>query len=159
MIRTNFELVKEMHKEFGNEDPSTPDLTLDSVKAEKRAKLIFEECKEALAELGFDIGIFYDGQPLEKAPGKMSVGLAPKLSLDFDPKKLAKELADVNVVVYGTAAAFGIDADVSFREVNRSNMSKIGPAGEIETNEWGKVMKGSWYKPADMTVIFKDVSF
>ena len=39
---------------------------------------------------------------------------------------IAKELADLLYVVYGTAVSYGIDMAPVFREVHRSNMSKVG---------------------------------
>lgn len=51
---------------------------------------------------------------------------------------IAKELADLLYVVYGTAVSYGIDMDPVFREVHRSNMSKIGGY---------KREDGKWVKP------------
>jgi len=63
---------------------------------------------------------------------------------------LAKELADLLYVVYGTAAAYGIPIDDVYREVHRSNMSKLGPDGKPIYREDGKVLKGPNYTPADI---------
>ncbi|OQW66323.1 MAG: hypothetical protein BVN29_07640, partial [Nitrospira sp. ST-bin5] len=38
---------------------------------------------------------------------------------------LAKEMADLLYVVYGTAVSYGIDMEPVFREVHRSNLSKV----------------------------------
>ena len=43
-----------------------------------------------------------------------------------DVEAVAKELADVLYVVYGTAVSCGIDMTPVFQEVHRSNMSKVG---------------------------------
>ena len=51
---------------------------------------------------------------------------------------IAKELADLLYVVYGTAVSYGIDMEPVFREVHRSNMSKIGGY---------KREDGKWVKP------------
>lgn len=40
--------------------------------------------------------------------------------------EVAKELADLLYVTYGTASVCGIDIEPIFKEVHRSNMSKIG---------------------------------
>jgi predicted HAD superfamily Cof-like phosphohydrolase len=53
---------------------------------------------------------------------------------------LAKELADLLYVVYGTAVSCGIDLDPVFREVHRSNMSKVNGH---------KRSDGKWVKPPD----------
>ena len=52
---------------------------------------------------------------------------------------IAKELADLLYVVYGTAASYGIDMEPVFREVHRSNMSKVGGHKRAD---------GKWVKPA-----------
>jgi predicted HAD superfamily Cof-like phosphohydrolase len=55
-----------------------------------------------------------------------------------DLAAVAKELADLLYVVYGTAVSYGIDMEPVFREVHRSNMSKIGGY---------KREDGKWVKP------------
>ena len=59
---------------------------------------------------------------------------------------LAKEMADLLYVVYGTAVSYGIDMDPVFREVHRSNLSKIGGY----KREDGKWVKPPTYSPADI---------
>ena len=51
---------------------------------------------------------------------------------------IAKELADLLYVIYGTAVSCGIDMDLVFREVHRSNLSKVGGY---------KRGDGKWVKP------------
>jgi len=59
---------------------------------------------------------------------------------------LAKEMADLLYVVYGTAVSYGIDMEPVFREVHRSNLSKVGGY----KREDGKWVKPSTYSPADI---------
>jgi predicted HAD superfamily Cof-like phosphohydrolase len=61
-----------------------------------------------------------------------------------DLAAIAKELADLLYVVYGTAVSYGIDMGPVFREVHRSNMSKIGGY----KREDGKWVKPPTYSPA-----------
>ena len=56
-----------------------------------------------------------------------------------DLPAIAKELADLLYVVYGTAVSYGIDMEPVFREVHRSNMSKVGGHKRAD---------GKWVKPA-----------
>jgi len=56
-----------------------------------------------------------------------------------DLSSIAKEMADLLYVVYGTAVSYGIDMAPVFREVHRSNMSKVGGY---------KREDGKWVKPA-----------
>jgi predicted HAD superfamily Cof-like phosphohydrolase len=57
-----------------------------------------------------------------------------------DVEAVAKELADLLYVVYGTAVSCGIDMAPVFREVHRSNMSKVGGHKRAD---------GKWIKPPD----------
>ena len=57
---------------------------------------------------------------------------------------IAKELADLLYVVYGTAVSYGIDMAPVFREVQRSNMSKVGGYKRDD----GKWVKPPTYSPA-----------
>ena len=62
---------------------------------------------------------------------------------------MAKELADLLYVVYGTAVSVGIDMEPVFREVHRSNMSKVGGHKRAD----GKWVKPPTYSPADIESI------
>jgi predicted HAD superfamily Cof-like phosphohydrolase len=64
--------------------------------------------------------------------------------------QIAKELADLLYVVYGTAAAYGLPIDDIFAEVHRSNMSKLDSDGNVIRRADGKVLKGKNYTPADV---------
>lgn len=63
---------------------------------------------------------------------------------------LAKELADLLYVVYGTGVAFGIDLDEALREVHRSNLSKLDDRGRPIVDAGGKVLKGPNYHTPNM---------
>lgn len=69
--------------------------------------------------------------------------------------ELAKELADLLYVVYGTISAYGLTPymEAIFDEVHKSNMSKIGPNGKPIFREDGKIMKGENYKEADVRAV------
>ena len=60
-----------------------------------------------------------------------------------DLAAIAKELADLLYVVYGTAVSYGIDMDPVFREVHRSNMSKVGGYKRDD---------GKWVKPPTYSI-------
>ena len=63
-------------------------------------------------------------------------------------KEIADALTDILYVTYGAGHAYGVDLDKCFREVQRSNMSKLGEDGKPIYNEKGKVMKGpKYFKP------------
>jgi len=66
-----------------------------------------------------------------------------------DLPNIAKELADLLYVVYGTAVSCGIDMEPVFQEVHRSNMSKVGG----HKREDGKWVKPPTYSPADIVPV------
>jgi predicted HAD superfamily Cof-like phosphohydrolase len=61
-----------------------------------------------------------------------------------DLVSVAKEIADLLYVVYGTAVSYGIDMEPVFREVHRSNLSKVGGYKRAD----GKWVKPPTYSPA-----------
>ena len=71
-----------------------------------------------------------------------------------DLPAIAKEMADLLYVVYGTAVSYGIDMDPVFREVHRSNMSKVGGY----KREDGKWVKPAAYSPAAIAPILAEQS-
>lgn len=93
-----------------------------------RADLILEEAREAADELTLPTGT--------KAG-------------------LAKELADVVYVAYGTAVTEGIDLDGAVREVHRSNMTKLVDGRPVMRAD-GKFLKGPNYVAPDMTPFVGD---
>lgn len=128
---TNSELVGEFHAAFGVEEPTTPTIPdVDTIRL--RYKLIREEFHEVETELD----CAKDG--------------------DDNLANLAKELADLLVVTYGTARTFGIDIDAVMREVHRSNMSKLGADGKPVRREDGKILKGDGYTPADVESVLRN---
>jgi predicted HAD superfamily Cof-like phosphohydrolase len=121
---TNYDKVRQFHKDFGH----TLDKELESVsdsgfeRAALRLRLIREEAAEVEDEL-----------------------------FSNDKKKLAKELADLLYVVYGTAATYGIHIDEVFNRVHESNMSKLGTDGRPVYRNDGKILKGPNYKEPEIT--------
>ncbi len=112
-------MVAEFHRTFDILINSTPD-TLDTATRTLRANLIREEFEELQEAL---------------AQG--------------DTVAVAKEMADLLYVVYGTAVSCGIDLEPVFQEVHRSNMSKVGGY----KREDGKWVKPASYSPANLKPI------
>ena len=115
---TNFESVKMFMKTFGQEIKEKADFP-----DEKITLLRLELIKEEFEELK---------QAIENK----------------DIKEVADALTDILYVTYGAGHAFGIDLDKCFKEVQSSNMSKLGSDGKPIYNANGKVMKGpNYFKP------------
>lgn len=75
-----------------------------------------------------------------------------------NPVDISDALGDMLVVIYGTAAAYGIDLDAIVREIHRSNMTKVQPDGSVLRDEYGKVLKPEGYVPPNLAPILGDTS-
>ena len=117
---TNFEKVKEFMTTFGQEVKSKAEFPNEKI-VELRKKLIDEEFNELKDAINAN-----------------------------DLIEVADALTDILVVTYGAGVAFGIDLDKCFKEVHRSNMSKLSEDGKPIYNEYGKVMKGPNYSPPNL---------
>ena len=59
-------------------------------------------------------------------------------------------IGDIIYVLIGLALKCGYDLDGAFREIHRSNMSKLGPDGKPIYRDDGKILKGPDYTPPDL---------
>lgn len=151
-MKTNFELVKEFHAAFNKvPDPEVPIVPDDKILI-LRSELIKEEFREYNEEAGLDNE---DNGLCFSAYYTPHLASREEFRKQIDLSKVAKELADLLYVVYGTAAAYGIPIDDVYREVHRSNMSKLGEDGKPIYREDGKVLKGPNYSPADVEKVLR----
>ena len=115
---SNFSKVGTFMKTFGQEVKTEPSFSTDKIN-----KLRIDLIKEELEEL-------------KDAMNKKNL------------LEVADALTDILYVTYGAGHAFGIDLDSCFKEVQNSNMSKLGSDGKPIYNDTGKVMKGpNYFKP------------
>ena len=119
-VMTNFEKVKEFMTTFGQEVKDKAEFPNEKI-VELRKKLIDEEFNELKDAIN-----------------------------ENDLIEVADALTDILVVTYGAGVAFGIDLDKCFKEVHRSNMSKLSEDGKPIYNEFGKVMKGPNYSKPNL---------
>lgn len=69
-----------------------------------------------------------------------------------DLAQIARELADVVYITYGSAWAFGIDLDAAVAEVHRAAMDKMAAGLRRED---GKILKPPGFRPPDMTAAIR----
>ena len=112
-------LVEAFHSKFGILVQTAP-MDVDEETKELRVRLIQEEFDELKEAM---------------ATGSLAA--------------VAKEMADLLYVTYGTAVSYGIDMEPVFQEVHRSNMSKVGGYKRAD----GKWVKPPTYSPADIEPI------
>ena len=124
-------MVREFHEVFGLDHPDRP-TSVSAERAAARQRLLEEEVGEvALASAAVQ---------REPSPGRLA--------------ELARELADVVYVAYGTAVTHGIDLDAVIAEVHRANMSKLDVDGRPVVRD-GKVQKGPNFRPPDLSRLFE----
>ena len=121
---TNFDRVREFMEVFNQEVKIKPDWPKEEV-CDLRVDLIDEEFDELREAIYTKEGTLVD---------------------------VADALTDLLVVIYGAGHAFGIDLDECFKEVHRSNMSKLGTDKKPIYRNDGKVLKGPNYKEPNLTV-------
>ena len=122
---SNFESVRIFMETFGQEVKKKAEFPSERI-IELRQKLIQEELEEF-----------------------------QKAIKDRDIKEAADALTDILYVTYGAGHAFGINLDECFKEVQRSNMSKLDENGKPIFNTQGKVMKGPNYFKPDLKKIIQ----
>jgi len=118
---SNFNKVKTFMETFGQEVKTSPSFSTDKINS-----LRYDLIKEELEEL-------------------------KEAMKNRDLLEVADALTDILYVTYGAGHAFGIDLDKCFKEVQSSNMSKLGEDGKPIYNESGKVLKGPKYYKPDLT--------
>tara|TARA_B110000438_G_scaffold235464_1_gene232201 strand:- start:29 stop:400 length:372 start_codon:yes stop_codon:yes gene_type:complete len=117
---SNFEDVRKFMKTFGQMVRTKPEIP-DEKTMQLRLDLIQEELDE-----------------LKEAMKQKNL------------KEIADALTDILYVTYGAGFAYGINLDKCFKEVQRSNMSKLGEDGKPIYNDKGKVMKGPNYSEPNL---------
>lgn len=118
---TNYDKVKEFHKKYELPAGGIP-IYLHSAEIVLRMRLMMEELTEVIEALQMGT-----------------------------KEEIAKELADLLYVVYGTAVSSGIKIDAVFAKVHDSNMTK-----SLEIDEGGKITKGPDYVPVEMETLLDD---
>jgi predicted HAD superfamily Cof-like phosphohydrolase len=139
--------VAKMMRAYGQEVKSTPELP-DAKTRLLRARLILEETLETITR-GLGVSITYAwGDEQHNINSIKDVDL--QVTGPGDLIELADGTADIKVVVYGTDNAAGLNGSVVFDEVMDSNMSKLNTDGTVTRDSFGKVVKPSHYRPADI---------
>lgn len=126
--------LREFHDTFAPDQKRDDFLT----KTERRINLITEEYEEVSEAL-----VHLEDTRLNLTSSSVFEARA----------ELAKELADLLYVVYGTAEELGIPLEEVFQAVHQSNMSKVWDDGKVHYNEFGKVLKPPTYVKPDLSFI------
>lgn len=126
-------VVREFNLAMGHPAPVTPPLRPEKGVLRLSLRLIDEEHAEVRAEL---INL---------------LNYAPNVDAVFEAySRLLKELADLRYVVEHCAVQLGLPIEEAYREVHRSNMSKLDSSGRPIYDDYGKVQKGPNYAPPNI---------
>ena len=137
--------VAEFMTAFGQPVRTTPTDDLDPTEAELRVRLVVEEAIEFATAMGYNL-VGPDGAVVGKKTFEAVAHGAP-----LDLVEAADALADLTVVVKGSAHTLGIDLDSTFIVVHGTNMAKMHPVtGKPVRDARGKVTKPEgWVPPTE----------
>jgi len=140
--------LKEFHDKFDRDGKGRQQRPISVSLFDKRKALIAEEFNEVM-------------EAMEDFTTFVNTTLHDNNILDAREPffHIAKELADLLYVVYGTAEELGIPLQEVFTEVHKSNMSKVWPDGTVHYNQIGKVLKPDTYSPPDLGHLFNERNF
>ena len=130
MIKNELNAVAKFHDAFGIKSADSPSVNIHDKTILLRYNLMKEENEEYL----------------EAAQKK-------------DLVEVADALGDMLYILCGTILSHGMQHKITdvFKEIQRSNMSKLGPDGKPIYREDGKVLKGpNYFKPDIAAILEKD---
>ena len=130
MIKNELNAVAKFHDAFGIESADSPSVNIPAQTILLRYNLMKEENEEYL-----------------------------EAAQKNDLIEVADALGDMLYILCGTILSHGMQHKISevFKEIQRSNMSKLGPDGKPIYREDGKVLKGpNYFKPDIATILEKD---
>ena len=150
-------LVKEFHDAFGVATPEKPCLPYSrafqgqlSVMA-SRMDILAKDCHGIAKEYGGQAGLFLRLQLIQEELGELADAMSKN-----DLVSTLDALVDLQYVLSGTVLSLGFaDAfDEAFREVHRSNMSKLEDGKPVK-DEAGRVKKGRDFKLPNLEQFLK----
>ena len=130
MIKNELNAVAKFHDAFGIESADSPSVNVPDQTIFLRYNLMKEENEEYL-----------------------------EAAQKNDLIEVADALGDMLYILCGTILSHGMQHKISevFKEIQRSNMSKLGPDGKPIYREDGKVLKGpNYFKPDIAAILEKD---
>ena len=130
MIKNELNAVAKFHDAFGIESADSPSVNIPEQTILLRHNLMKEENEEYL-----------------------------EAAQKNDLIEVADALGDMLYILCGTILSHGMQHKISevFDEIQRSNMSKLGPDGKPIYREDGKVLKGpNYFKPDIAAILEKD---
>ncbi len=122
---------------------------------------------EALLEFHRAMRVYYAERPQATLPPDVAAVRLALLEEELqeyrealaagDLVEIADALTDLLYVLLGTMISHGLQevAEDLFAEVHRSNMTKLGPDGQVVYREDGKVLKPPTFEPPDLRRVLR----
>jgi predicted HAD superfamily Cof-like phosphohydrolase len=143
---TTQEQVRQFHEAFGFHVAAELSAPPEHIRYE-RARLLVEECAEAVAEL---LAGHPRRGPLADDLRSLFRDRCEPYDRPADPVKIAHELGDLTYVTAGGAVNCGVPLERVVSEIHRANMTKLGPDGKPVHDRYGKAVKPDGWRPADV---------
>lgn len=132
-------LIADFMHTFGQDVRDHPTTDITDEERLLRARLVLEEAVEFVKAMGCFVVAYSD-----RIDDLMKVVLDP--DADIDLVEATDAMADLVVVVKGSAHTLGVDIDEATRIVHGTNMAKA-PGGVVLRREDGKVLKPEGWQP------------
>jgi hypothetical protein len=139
-VNNEIQMVEKFMEQFGQMVRYQPSTKMSPKDRSLRAHLLIEHAQKVCSRLGVTVSTY----------------IGPEIRVDsIDPAKLLDELVDLLYVTIGTACTAGLQRGLEpgFKEVQRSNLSKMLPDGTVIRDELGKIVKGPDFKRANFDKI------
>lgn len=165
-----FRMTRAFHHAMGIPSPAVP-FVPTVTERERRLRLILEEFLELVEAMGFQLTVD-SSDPEHEWNGDVGERLIVEYigGSHYDVVETADALGDLNVVVNGTSAEFGIPQEAVDYEIYCSNMTKLGPDGKPIINgvtegyregedgykpdaPVGKILKPAGFVPANIPAV------
>lgn len=141
--------IEHFMRSFGQNVRDTPTTDVSDKDRVLRGRLVIEEALELLQALGLRFAVG-DAEPRLVDPKDFNITVDEDTPVDL--VEVADALADLVVVVKGTASTYGVPVDeITLAEVMPSNMSKLDADGNpIHDPVTGKVVKSDQFFQPDI---------
>jgi predicted HAD superfamily Cof-like phosphohydrolase len=152
--------VMEFHKAFRQpintipHVPSTEHVRLRLRLIKEEFIELFEACATANGWKRHD-ATKHNRAEIERASSILSAVIARVEASDVDLVELVDAMADLDYVVEGSRLECGVNGPAVADEVHRSNMAKLGPDGNPNYREDGKVIKPTGWTPPDIAGVLR----
>jgi predicted HAD superfamily Cof-like phosphohydrolase len=154
---SSYELTREFHRAVGHPVANQPRTSIPEDRLKLRANLIASEFAELIAALAGYAGSDPFIEFLKRTVTDVLVNnlFGPdglRRGMEVDLVEVARQIADLHIVVSGTALEFGIPEPAVIEEVHAANMRKVGGP----KREDGKQLRPEGWEPPNVARVLEE---